>query len=83
MIPLEDRDKFTVGNLEVTAFAVPGHTPGSAAHPSCRASRSRAIPRKSPQKQRLIGPNGLFSNDTSEGAASLKHLDRRVAATRR
>jgi hydroxyacylglutathione hydrolase len=75
--PLEDGENFTVGNLKITAFAVPGHTPGSAAYLVSDVlfmGDSAQIT----SKQQIIGPNGLFSNDTSEGAASLKHLDQEL-----
>ena len=75
--PLEDGEKFTIGNLEVTAFAVPGHTPGSAAY-LLSGVLFMGDSAQITSKQQLIGPNGLFSNDTSEGAASLKHLDQEL-----
>ena len=75
--PLEDGEKFTIGNLDVTAFAVPGHTPGSAAY-LVSGVLFMGDSAQITSKQQLIGPNGLFSNDTSEGAASLKHLDQEL-----
>ena len=75
--PLDDGEKFAIGNLDVTAFAVPGHTPGSAAY-LVSGVLFMGDSAQITSKQQLIGPNGLFSNDTSEGAASLKHLDQEL-----
>jgi glyoxylase-like metal-dependent hydrolase (beta-lactamase superfamily II) len=75
--PLDDGEKFAIENLDVTAFAVPGHTPGSAAY-LVSGVLFMGDSAQITSKQQLIGPNGLFSNDTSEGAASLKHLDQEL-----
>lgn len=71
--PLEDGETVTVGNLEVTAFGVPGHTPGSGAYlaQGVLYLGDAAI---ISSDQKVMGPVKAFSNDAVEGVASLKHL---------
>ena len=71
--PLEDGEKVTVGDLEVTAFAVPGHTQGSAAY-LARGVLYLGDAAMISSKQQVIGPAKPFSTDVAEGVASLKHL---------
>ena len=72
--PLDNGQKVTVGNLEFTAFDVPGHTAGSGAY-LVSGVLFLGDAAQITSKQQIVGPNGLFSNDTSQGAASLKRLD--------
>lgn len=71
--PLEDGEKVTVGNLEVTAFDVPGHTAGSGAYLTQGVLYlGDAVTITSDHK--VIGPSKPFSTDANQGTASLKHL---------
>lgn len=71
--PLDDGETFTVGNLQVTAYAVPGHTEGSAAYLADGVLFvGDAVQIKS--NQQIIGPSVIFSTDRAQGEASLKHL---------
>jgi glyoxylase-like metal-dependent hydrolase (beta-lactamase superfamily II) len=71
--PLDDGEKVTVGNLEVTAFAVPGHTEGSAAYLTQGVLYLGDAAMIS-SKQTIVGPSKAFSTNTDQGMASLKHL---------
>ena len=71
--PLEDGEKVTVGNLDVTAFLVPGHTPGSGAYLT-QGVLYLGDAAMINSNQEVIGPSKAFSNDAAEGVASLKHL---------
>ena len=75
--PLEDGEKVTVGNLEVTAFAVPGHTPGSGAY-LAQGVLYLGDAAMINSDQQVIGPTAAFSNDADEGVASLKRLAERL-----
>jgi len=71
--PLEDGEKVTVGNLEVTGFAVPGHTPGSGAYLTqgvLYLGDAAVIS----SDGKVLGPVGAFSNDAAQGLVSLRHL---------
>lgn len=71
--PLDDGESFMVGNLQVTAYAVPGHTEGSAAYlieGVLFAGDSMQIK----TNEQITGPSVVFSTDRAEGEASLKHL---------
>jgi glyoxylase-like metal-dependent hydrolase (beta-lactamase superfamily II) len=71
--PLDDGETFMVGNLQVTAYAVPGHTEGSAAYLTDGVLFvGDAAQIKS--NQQFIGPSMIFSTDRAQGEASLKHL---------
>ena len=79
--PLDDGESFMVGNLQVTAYAVPGHTEGSAAYlVDGVLFVGDSLQIKS--NQQIIGPSVIFSTDRAQGEASLKHLGSGVAATR-
>lgn len=76
--PLKDGDVATVGELRVEAFAVPGHTPGSAAYlargvlffgDSAGASKDGVV----------MKAVRLFSKDSGQNVASLKALEARLA----
>lgn len=71
--PLEDGEKVTVGNLEVTAFAVPGHTPGSGAYLTQGVLYLGDAAMIS-SAHKVVGPTKAFSSDPVQGVASLKHL---------
>jgi len=71
--PVDDGETFTVGNLQVTAYLVPGHTEGSAAYlVNGVLFVGDAIQFKS--NGQVIGPSLIFSTSRTEGEASLKHL---------
>jgi glyoxylase-like metal-dependent hydrolase (beta-lactamase superfamily II) len=71
--PLDDGEKVTVGNLEVTAFAVPGHTVGSGAYLTQGVLYLGDAAMIS-SGQKVVGPSKAFSTDAVLGVASLKHL---------
>ncbi len=71
--PLEDGEKVTVGDLEITAFAVPGHTQGSAAY-LARGVLYLGDAAMITSNGQLVGPSKPFSSDYNEGVASLKRL---------
>ena len=71
--PLDDGENFMVGNLQITVYAVPGHTEGSAAYLTegvLFAGDSLQIN----SSQQIIGPSLIFSSDRAQGEASLQHL---------
>jgi glyoxylase-like metal-dependent hydrolase (beta-lactamase superfamily II) len=71
--PLDDGESFMAGNLQVTAFAVSGHTEGSAAYlVNGVLFVGDAVQIKS--NQQIIGPSAVFSTDRAEGENSLRHL---------
>jgi hydroxyacylglutathione hydrolase len=76
--PLKDGEVTNIGDLRVEAFAVPGHTPGSAVYlargvlffgDSAGASKDGV----------MMKAVRLFSKDSSQNVASLKALDDRLA----
>jgi glyoxylase-like metal-dependent hydrolase (beta-lactamase superfamily II) len=71
--PLDDGEMVTVGDLEVAAFAVPGHTPGSAAY-LARGVLYLGDAAMISSDHRVVGPTKAFSTDAAQGMASLKHL---------
>ena len=71
--PLDDGETFMAGNLQVTAYAVPGHTEGSAAYLTngvLFVGDSMQIK----SNQQITGPSVIFSTDRAQGEASLRHL---------
>jgi hydroxyacylglutathione hydrolase len=71
--PLDDGESFMVGNLQVTAYAVPGHTEGGAAYlVDGVLFTGDSLQIKS--NQQITGPSVIFSTDRAEGEASLRHL---------
>ena len=75
--PVDDGQTFMVGNLQVTAYAVPGHTEGSAAYlVNGVLFVGDAIQFKS--NGQVIGPSVIFSTDRAQGEASLKRLAQQV-----
>lgn len=71
--PLDDGETVTVGNLQVTAFAVPGHTEGSAAYLTQGVLYLGDAAQIS-SKQTVVAPSKAFSTNVDQGMASLKHL---------
>jgi glyoxylase-like metal-dependent hydrolase (beta-lactamase superfamily II) len=60
-------------NLQVTAYAVPGHTEGSAVY----LTNSVLFVGDSLQiksNQQITGPSMIFSTDRTQGEVSLRHL---------
>jgi glyoxylase-like metal-dependent hydrolase (beta-lactamase superfamily II) len=77
--PLHDGEVVTVGDLEVRAYAVPGHTAGSAAYLArgvLFVGDSAAIE----EGGTLRRAAWLFSDDVTESFASLQRLSRRLRA---
>jgi len=75
--PLDDGENFMVGNLQITAYAVPGHTEGSAAY----LTQSVLFAGDAVQigsNQQIIGPSLIFSSDRAQGEASLKRLSQEL-----
>jgi hydroxyacylglutathione hydrolase len=71
--PVDDGESFMVGNLQVTAYLVPGHTEGSAAYLANGVLYvGDAVQIKT--NGQIIGPSLIFSTSRSQGEASLKHL---------
>ena len=71
--PLDDGETFMAGNLQVTAYAVPGHTEGSAAY-LVNGALFVGDAAQIKSDQQIIGPSMIFSTDRAQGEASLKHL---------
>jgi glyoxylase-like metal-dependent hydrolase (beta-lactamase superfamily II) len=71
--PLDDGEKVTVGNLEVTAFDVPGHTAGSGAY-LINGVLYLGDAANIGSSKKVLGPTKPFSTDYAQGIASLKHL---------
>ncbi|MBI5533272.1 MAG: MBL fold metallo-hydrolase [Deltaproteobacteria bacterium] len=74
---LSDGEQVKVGDTTVTAFAVPGHTSGSAAYLVKGALLLGDAATVSPKGQ-VIGPVWMFSGDTSLGRESLRKLGVRL-----
>jgi len=75
--PLDDGESFMVGNLQVTAYAVPGHTEGSAAYLT-EGVLFVGDALQINSSQQIIGPSVIFSTDRTQGEASLQHLAQEV-----
>jgi glyoxylase-like metal-dependent hydrolase (beta-lactamase superfamily II) len=71
--PLDDGEKVTIGNLEVTAFAVPGHTAGSGAYLT-NGVLYLGDAAQIGSGSKVVAPSKAFSTDATLGVASLKHL---------
>lgn len=71
--PLDDGETFMVGNLQITAYAVPGHTEGSAAYLT-EGVLFLGDAGQINSSQQIIGPSVIFSTDRTQGEASLRHL---------
>ena len=75
--PVDDGETFMVGNLQATAYLVPGHTEGSAAYlVNGVLFVGDAIQFTS--NGQIIGPSLIFSTSRPEGEASLKNLAQKV-----
>jgi glyoxylase-like metal-dependent hydrolase (beta-lactamase superfamily II) len=68
---LKDREEVTVGALTVTAFAVPGHTGGSAAYLAAGVL-FLGDSADSMKDGRLSGAKKIFSDDPAQNRASLR-----------
>lgn len=75
--PLDDGETFMVGNLQVTAYAVPGHTEGSAAY-LVQGVLFVGDELQIKSNQQIIGPSAIFSTNRSQGEDALKHLGREL-----
>ena len=62
-----------VGNLQVTAYAVPGHTEGSAAYLT-EGVLFVGDALQINSNQQISGPSVIFSTDRTQGETSLQHL---------
>jgi glyoxylase-like metal-dependent hydrolase (beta-lactamase superfamily II) len=77
--PLDDGETFMAGNLQVTAYALPGHTEGSAAYLADGVLFvGDSLQIKS--NQQITGPSVIFSTDRAQGEAALKHLGQELQA---
>jgi hydroxyacylglutathione hydrolase len=76
--PLKDGDVATVGDLRVEAFAVPGHTPGSAVY-LARGVLFFGDSAGASKAGELTKAVRLFSKDSALNVASLKALAARLA----
>jgi hydroxyacylglutathione hydrolase len=75
--PLKDGDIATVGDLRVEAFAVPGHTPGSAAY-LARGVLFFGDSAGASKDGMMMKAVRLFSKDSAQNVASLKALEARL-----
>jgi glyoxylase-like metal-dependent hydrolase (beta-lactamase superfamily II) len=74
---LSDGEVVHVGEIDVKAYAVPGHTSGSAAFLARKALLMGDSSTLS-SKDKVIGPVWMFSEDTSIGRQSLRNLGSRL-----
>ena len=75
--PLKDREVITVGHLRVEAFAVPGHTPGSAAY-LARGVLFFGDSAGGGVDGRMMPAVRFFSKDPRQNVASLKALEAKL-----
>ena len=75
--PLADGESVNIGTLTVRAFAVPGHTSGSAAY-LVRNTLFLGDEASSGKDGTVRGPAWVFSEDTTLGRASLQALAARL-----
>jgi glyoxylase-like metal-dependent hydrolase (beta-lactamase superfamily II) len=76
--PLTDQQSVTVGGLQVTAYEVSGHTPGSAVYLADGVlflGDAASIGRN----QKIRGPVYLFSTNAAQGIANLGELMKKLA----
>jgi hydroxyacylglutathione hydrolase len=76
--PMKDGDVTNVGDLRVEAFAVPGHTAGSAAY-LARGVLFFGDSAGASKDGLMMKAVRLFSKDSSQNVASLKALEARLA----
>ena len=76
---LHDGEVVQVGQIEVRAYAVPGHTPGSAAYLAHNTLLMGDAATLS-SKGAVLGPVWAFSENTSLGRQSLRKLGSRLRA---
>ena len=75
--PLQDAQTVSVDDLQITAYAVPGHTPGSAMY-LARGILFLGDAASIGRNKQLRDPVWLFSRDTAQGVASLAQAIRRL-----
>jgi hydroxyacylglutathione hydrolase len=75
--PLEDGEKVTVGDLQVEAFAAPGHTPGSAVY-LARGVLFFGDSAGASKNDEVMRAVRMFSKDPAQNVASLKALYERL-----
>ncbi len=75
--PLHDGDVVTVGTVRVEAFAVPGHTPGSAVY-LARGVLFFGDSAGASKKHEVMRAVRLFSKDPAQNVASLKALEAKL-----
>ncbi len=75
---LEDGQEVTVGDVKVTAFALPGHTQGSAAY-LADGVLFLGDGASADKHGKITPPKYLFSDDQAQGIASIKSLATRLA----
>ena len=75
--PLRDGEQIDLGALRITAYAVPGHTPGSAAF---LANGALLLGDNAGWKEKgqLVGAPWVFSDDVDQNGASLDALGKRL-----
>ena len=78
--PLDDGADVDIGGVHVHAFAVPGHTAGSAAFAIKRTLYLGDAASASSSDDAMKGPVGPFSDDAALGRASLGALPQKLAA---
>jgi hydroxyacylglutathione hydrolase len=76
--PLNDGEAVDVGELHVEAFAVPGHTSGSAVY-LARGVLSFGDSAGASKEGKMMKAVSLFSSSSSQNVASLKALEARLA----
>jgi glyoxylase-like metal-dependent hydrolase (beta-lactamase superfamily II) len=75
--PLSDGEEVTVGNMHVTAYALPGHTAGSAAY-LADGVLFFGDGASADKHGKITPAKYLFSDDQSEDIASLKSLGQKL-----
>ena len=76
-MPLRDGETFAVGALQVTVYAIPGHTDGSAAYLAAGVL-FLGDSADSSKSGKLLAAKWLFSNDQAENRQSLTSLYQRL-----
>ena len=79
--PVTDGDAITVGDLEVSVYAIPGHTPGSAAYLVDGVLFVGDVGDSAgvTDDHRLVGAPWIFSDDTALNLVSLHTLGNRLS----
>ncbi len=77
--PLTDGERVTVGELRVQAFAIPGHTEGSAAY-LAEGVLFLGDAATAKKNGKVAGPAWVFSEDRKLGRESLQRLSARLSS---